>query len=281
MITRPIKETLVAQSTTDGAGVRLRRVFGFDEVPRLDPFLLLDDFHSDKPGDYIAGFPWHPHRGMETVTYMLHGRVRHEDSLGNSGVIQAGDIQWMSAGRGIVHQEMPEQAEGLLRGLQLWVNLPRKDKMTAPRYQEITASLVPSVEGDGGATVRVLAGSYGDAAGPVVDVAGGPTYLDVDLPAGGSFAKAFPPAQRVIAYVLEGEASFAPGAPSTSSRNAVVYGDGDQVQVTAESGPARFILIAGTPLGEPVAWQGPIVMSSDQELAEAFQQYRNGTFLKQ
>lgn len=280
MSVRPIEETLIAKATMDGAGVKLRRVFGFGEVPRLDPFLLLDDFASDDPDDYIAGFPWHPHRGMETVTYMLDGRVRHEDSLGNNGVIQEGDIQWMSAGRGIVHQEMPEQTDGLLRGLQLWVNLPRKDKMTAPRYQEIAASLVPTVEGDGGATVRVLAGSYGDATGPVVDVAGGPTYLDVDLRSGGSFAKTFPPAQRVIAYVLDGEGRFAPDASPTPARHAVVFGAGDRVEVAADV-PVRFILIAGTPLGEPVAWQGPIVMNTDEELALAFRQYQDGTFLQQ
>jgi redox-sensitive bicupin YhaK (pirin superfamily) len=279
MTVRPVKETLVARSTTDGAGVKLRRVFGFGEVPRLDPFLLLDDFASEDPDDYIAGFPWHPHRGMETVTYMLNGRVRHEDSLGNSGVIQGGDIQWMSAGRGIVHQEMPEQAEGLLRGLQLWVNLPRKDKMTPPRYQDIPASEVPTLEAQDGATVRVLAGSHEGATGPVVDVAGGPTYLDVALGAGGRFSKSFPAGHRVIAYVLDGAGRFAPDAAPTPSRQAVVYGDGDRVEILADA-PVRFILIAGPPLNEPIAWNGPIVMNTDEELALAFRQYREGTFLQ-
>ncbi len=281
MSVRPIKETLIAKATMDGAGVKLRRVFGFAEVPRLDPFLLLDDFASDNPDDYIAGFPWHPHRGMETVTYMLDGRVRHEDSLGNSGVIQGGDIQWMSAGKGIVHQEMPEQADGLLRGLQLWVNLPRKDKMTPPRYQDIPAARVPTVEDAGGAKVRVLAGTFAGKTGPVVDVAGGPSYLDVDIAAGGSFSKTFPADQKVVVYVLDGEGRFAPDAPPTPARRAVVYGDGDRLQVTADLSPVRFIVIAGTPLDEPIAWNGPIVMNTDEELALAFQQYREGTFLEQ
>ena len=279
MSIRPIREILAAKATMDGAGVRLRRVFGFGEVPRLDPFLLLDDFHSDDPDDYIAGFPWHPHRGMETVTYMLHGRVRHEDSLGNSGVIQAGDIQWMSAGRGIVHQEMPEQAEGLLRGLQLWVNLPRRDKMTPPRYQDISAAKVPVVEVADGVRVRILAGTCGNAAGPVVGVAGGPSYLDVEVPAGATFTHEFPAGKKVVAYILEGEGRFGPDAAPTPAQNAVVYGDGDAIEVAADSTPVRFILLAGTPLDEPVAWQGPIVMNTDAELQEAFRQYRDGTFL--
>ncbi len=280
MVTRPVTGSLSATPTVDGAGVRLNRVFGFGEKGLFDPFLLLDDFRSDDPEDYIAGFPWHPHRGMETVTYLLRGRIRHRDSLGNVGVLGPGDIQWMTAGSGIIHEEMPEQADGALWGLQLWVNLPRSHKMMAPRYQDIPSARVPEVALSEGGVVRVLAGRYGDVVGPVEDVVADPCYLDVELPGGGLFEHATATGHTLFAYVLEGAGSFAPGASENRALQLVRFGDGGRVRVVAGDAGVRFLLVSGLPLGEPVAWRGPIVMNTSEELETAFREVRDGTFLK-
>ncbi len=279
MGTRTVRSVLQGRGTMDGAGVKLKRVFGFSEVPLFDPFLLLDDFRSDNPDDYIAGFPWHPHRGIETVTYMISGQVRHGDSLGNSGTLTSGDIQWMTAGGGIIHEEMPEQVEGSLFGMQLWVNLPRSHKMMAPRYQDIHASSVPVVNLEGGGRVRILAGQYGDAEGPVKDVVVNPSYFDVELPTGARFSHEIAEGHTVFAYALLGSALFAPDARETAAQHVVLYNDGTRVSVEAGAEGVRFILVSGRPLGEPVAWRGPIVMNTDAELELAFREYRDGTFL--
>jgi quercetin 2,3-dioxygenase len=278
---REIQRIVVGQDTFDGAGVKLRRVFGFSADNAFDPFLLLDDFGSDRPEDFLAGFPWHPHRGIETVTWVLEGRVAHGDSLGNAGVIGPGEMQWMSAGSGIIHQEMPERAEGRLRGLQLWVNLPAAHKMSAPRYRGITPDEVPRVPLPGGGAVLVLAGAYAGVTGPVRDVVASPRYLDVTLPAGGEFTWDGLGGLTVFAYVVEGAARLAPNVAEPVRRgSAALFGDGDAVQATAEAAGARFILVAGAPLREPVAWRGPIVMNTQQELDRAFREFHDGTFVK-
>ncbi len=280
---REIKRIVVGQDTFDGAGVKLRRVFGFGADNAFDPFLLLDDFGSDRPEDFLAGFPWHPHRGIETVTWVLEGRVAHGDSLGNAGVIGPGEMQWMSAGSGIIHQEMPERAEGRLRGLQLWVNLPAAHKMSAPRYRGITPDEVPGVPLAGGGEVLVLAGEYAGVTGPVRDVVASPRYLDVTLPAGGEFTWDGLGGLTVFAYVMEGAAGFGKEASKTRPMprgNAVLFGDGDAVRATAADAGARFILVAGAPLREPVAWRGPIVMNTQAELDLAFREFHAGTFVK-
>jgi redox-sensitive bicupin YhaK (pirin superfamily) len=262
----------------EGAGVRLKRAFGFQEVGQFDPFLLLDDFHSDNPADYLAGFPWHPHRGIETVTYVIHGLVEHGDSLGNRGSIESGDIQWMTAGGGIVHQEMPKGKDGLNWGLQLWVNLPAARKMMEPRYQDIAAAEIPVHEGPDGVKVRVIAGRFGELEGPVRDIICEPEYLDVSVPPSGSFVHPVPPGHTVFAYVLEGQGRFAD--ETLSAEHLVRFGDGDQVQASADAGGFRFILVSGKPIGEPVAWRGPIVMNTQEELNRAFREYADGTFIK-
>jgi len=275
-----ISRIVVGQDTFDGAGVKLRRIFGFSADNAFDPFLLLDDFGSDNPDDFLAGFPWHPHRGIETVTWMLEGRVAHGDSLGNSGVIGPGEMQWMSAGSGIIHQEMPERAEGRLRGLQLWVNLPAREKMSAPKYRGILPHEVPTLPLPDGGEVLVLAGEYGGVTGPVRDVVASPRYLDVNLPAGGEFTWEGLGGLTVFAYVVEGAARFAPKTDAVKRGSAVLFGDGDTVEVRAPHEGARFVLAAGTPLREPVAWRGPIVMNTQQELDRAFGELREGTFVK-
>jgi len=285
---REIKRIVVGQDTFDGAGVKLRRIFGFSADNAFDPFLLLDDFGSDRPEDFLAGFPWHPHRGIETVTWMLEGRVAHGDSLGNSGVIGPGEMQWMSAGSGIIHQEMPERAEGRLRGLQLWVNLPAREKMSAPKYRGITPDEVPHVPLPGGGEVLVLAGEYGGVTGPVRDVVASPRYLDVTLPPGGAFTWDGLGGLTVFAYVVEGAAGFGPDGAAPVLRStaalprgtAALFDDGDAVRATAAGDGARFILVAGAPLREPVAWRGPIVMNTQQELDLAFREFHAGTFVK-
>ena len=278
---RRIKTTRSSQPTLEGAGVRLKRAFGFTEVPGLDPFLLLDDFHSDDPEDYIAGFPWHPHRGIETVTYMISGTVEHGDSIGNSGVIGPGEIQWMTAGSGIVHQEMPRRSDGELWGLQLWINLPAAHKMTKPRYRGITAVEIPERSASDGASVRVIAGRFDGTEGPISDVVADPTYLDVHLPPRTAFRHPTPDDHTVIAYVLSGAGFFAPTASSpVSAEHLIRYDAGSEVEIGAADGDLRFLLISGRPLGEPVAWRGPIVMNTEEELRTAFEEYRDGTFLK-
>ncbi len=275
---REIAEILPAQPTREGAGVRLKRGIGFDQVPRFDPFLLLDDIHSTHPEDYLAGFPWHPHRGIETVTYVLQGDVEHGDSIGNRGAIHSGDVQWMTAGSGIVHQEMPRPWTGDMRGLQLWVNLPRSHKLMEPRYRDVPAAAIPRVECPGGALVNVVAGAVEGVQGPVRDIVRAPEYLDVTLPAGAAFDRLVPEDHTAFAYLLTGSVGFGGGAP-VAPDHVVRFGRGELVRAHSPHG-GRFLLISGEPLGEPVAWRGPIVMNTQAELDLAFREYRDGTFLK-
>jgi redox-sensitive bicupin YhaK (pirin superfamily) len=276
---RAINSVLTARPTVEGAGVRLRRVFGQAELPQLDPFLLLDDFGSDDPADFRAGFPWHPHRGIETITYMLAGRVDHADNLGHSDTIGPGDVQWMTAGSGIVHQEMPRVDEPpRLRGLQLWANLPAAHKMTRPRYRGVAAKEIPEVRTTEGATVKVVSGALDGVRGPVREIVADPTYLDVAAPAGTTFVAPVPYGHTAFAYVLEGEAQV--GGLDVVAGSLGLLGDGDEVEARAGGGGARFIVVAGKPNGEPVAWWGPIVMNTEEELRVAFDEYQRGTFLK-
>ena len=273
---RSVARRLRGMATSDGAGVSLTRVIGTQQLSYLDPFLMLDEFGSDKPGDYIAGFPSHPHRGFETVTYMLDGRMRHKDNHGNEGLMTAGSVQWMTAGRGIVHSEMPEQEEGLMRGFQLWVNLPAKDKMGQPRYQEFSADRIPEVSPSMGVAVKVIAGHVGDVAGPVQQPATDPLYLDISIEAGASFEQAIASGHNAFAYVYEGEVSV--GAESVGKGELIVLGDGDAVTVTGKSAKSRLILVAGKPIGEPVARYGPFVMNTQAEIMQAVQDYQSGRF---
>ncbi|MCU0294326.1 MAG: pirin family protein [Thermoanaerobaculaceae bacterium] len=277
---RHVSAVLTRTPTMEGAGVRLHRVFGKAD-PAFDPFLLLDDFGSDNPADYLAGFPWHPHRGMETVTYVLAGEVEHADSLGNRGVIRGGDVQWMSAGSGIVHQEMPQRYEGRSRAFQLWVNLPAAHKMTAPRYREVTASTVPDVVPAEGVRVKIIAGLVGGVRGPVQDVVADPTFLDVRLDPGVTFGHALAGGHTVLAYVIGGAGRLdADSARVLTDGQLVVLSGGEVVHAVAGDTGMRFLLFAGKPLREPVAWQGPIVMNTQDELETAFREYRAGTFIK-
>ena len=264
------------QPTSDGAGVKLTRVIGQPALPDLDPFLMLDEFRSDDARDYIAGFPDHPHRGFETVTYMLAGRMRHGDNKGHTGLLRPGSVQWMTAGRGIVHSELPEQEDGLMWGFQLWVNLPARDKMTEPRYQEIAPEEIPEVEPGDGSRVRVIAGSIGGVSGPIAGIATDPTYLDVSLPAGGRFVHALPQAHNAFVYVFEGAARIG-GQPIGRGRIAVLS-RGERLEVEATDGPARFILVAGKPLEEPVVKYGPFVMNTPEEIHQAIADFQAGRF---
>jgi quercetin 2,3-dioxygenase len=280
MTTRSISNIFKARPTIEGAGVRLKRVFGFNEVPQFDPFLLLDDFSSDDPDDYRPGFPWHPHRGIETVTYIMNGAMRHEDSLGNKGVIRDVDAQWMTAGSGIIHSEMPGQETGLLKGLQLWVNLPAKQKMSGPRYRDIRSETVPEAVVGDRIRVKILAGELAGVRGPVRDISVQPLYLDVAAPPGTHITLPAPRGHTAFVYVIDGAGQFGPGSNPVGSKTLALLSDGTEVEVLAGEEPLRFILVAGRPIGEPVAWQGPIVMNTDEELRTAFEEYRNGTFLK-
>ena len=267
--------------TMEGAGVRLKRAFGHAEAPKLDPFLLLDDIHSTNPEDYLAGFPWHPHRGIETVTYVLHGDVEHGDSIGNHGAIGDGDVQWMTAGSGIIHQEMPNKVSGDMRGLQLWVNLPASHKMMDPRYRDIPSDSIPKVKAGSGVQVGVIAGNYSGVSGPMEDIVQSPSYFDVTVPAGEIFTFEFPHGHTVFAYVLSGNGTFGTDEDSkVGAEHVVLYGEGNRVDIGAGDNGVRFLLIAGEPLNEPVAWGGPIVMNTEEELHEAFREFREGTFIK-
>ncbi|MDD1645337.1 MAG: pirin family protein [Methanomicrobiales archaeon] len=296
---RTIKRVIRARPTVEGAGVHLQRVFGFQEVPELDPFLLLDDFHSDDPALYLPGFPWHPHRGIETITYVLQGKVAHGDSMGNRGTIGEGDVQWMTAGSGIIHQEMPAgDRDGVLWGFQLWANLPAREKMREPRYREVKAGAIPVVERDGGMRARLIAGTLDGVQGPVRDVITDPTYIDVTLPPGTPGTLPVSPGATVAAYVIRGSGCFDPRRDPYAfeaqganyfdlERGAeirpgtlVLYGDGDTLAITSGKDGLRFLLMAGKPLREPVAWYGPIVMNTQEELRIAFEEYRAGTFLR-
>ncbi|HEV8593939.1 MAG TPA: pirin family protein [Thermoplasmata archaeon] len=280
---RGVAEILPSRETIEGAGVHLHRAFGNREVPRLDPFLLLDDFRSENPLEYAAGFPWHPHRGIETVTYMLDGFVEHEDSIGNKGVIGGGDVQWMTAGSGIIHQEMPkprDPKDGFMGGFQLWVNLPRAHKMTDPRYQEVQHARIPEAEPTKGVRVRVISGEVQGVRGPVRDIAADPAYFDVRLAPGTAFDHPIPKGHTAFAYVLGGKGRFDADHGVIDSENLVIFRDGEGVRVEAAGEPLRFLFVAGKPIGEPVAWWGPIVMNTRQELETAIQEYQEGTFIK-
>ena len=279
---RHVTRVVKGMPATDGAGVELTRVIGQPALPMIDPFLLLDAFRSDRPEDYIAGFPPHPHRGFETVTYLLDGRMRHRDNAGHEGVIEPGGIQWMTAGRGIVHSEMPEQENGLLEGFQLWVNLPAAHKMDAPTYQEYPADRIPEESRDGGISVRVITGTTSlGTQGPVVQPLTAPLYLDVTLPAGGTFTECMPTQHNAFVYVINGPltASDPDGYAVTLSRDDLgILTHGDSVTLLAADSDARFLLVAGQPLNEPVARGGPFVMNTRSEVQQAFDDYQQGTF---
>ncbi len=278
---REIIQYWKSRPTVEGAGVRLRRAFGYDEASHLDPFLLLDDFRSDEPSDYLAGFPWHPHRGIETITYVKNGKVEHGDSLRNSGVISAGDVQWMTAGSGIIHQEMPIGNEkALIEGFQLWTNLPARNKMMPPRYRTIEQSEIPEIPLQGGGVVRVICGQWGDVSGPVRDVISDPEYMDVCLPTSGHFRYPTRRSFTVLVYIYKGWGKFSPAKPSFDDCTVLYFGDGDYIDVSADEGGVSFLLISGKPIHEPIAWRGPIVMNTQDELHTAFEEYRKGTFIK-
>jgi len=299
MSIRPVRRVTSSQPTLEGAGVRLRRAFGFGGTEEFDPFLLLDDFRNERPEDYVAGFPWHPHRGIETITYVLAGSVSHGDSLGNKGNLGAGDVQWMTAGRGIMHQEMPKgDPNGRMHGFQLWANLPSQLKMTAPRYQDVTSDAIPEVTDDDGTRVRIIVGDFWGKRGPVEGIAADPRYLDVSVPPGVRKRIPVEISRSAFAYVFEGSGTFrdasGPHAVMTErtdgsnlaelmdagDRSLVLFDRGDEVVVQAGDHGIRFLLVSGKPLQEPVAWYGPIVMNTEAELQQAYDELRRGTFIK-
>ncbi|MEM7301673.1 MAG: pirin family protein [Pseudomonadota bacterium] len=299
MSIRPVKDTVSAKPTMEGAGVKLHRAFGFEDPTMLDPFLLFDDFRNERPEDYLNGFPWHPHRGIETITYVLAGTVEHADSLGNTGELGAGDIQWMTAGRGIMHQEMPKgDASGRMHGFQLWANLPSDLKMTEPRYQDVSSDAVTEVIDDDGTVVRVLCGSFWGKTGPVEGIAADPVYLDISVPPG--VKKTFPvdTYRNAFAYIFAGSGAFVDASKpfgiltekeiageeilirdQSGNRTLVLFSSGDEITVQAGEEGVRFLLISGRPIAEPVAWHGPIVMNTREELMQAFTELRNGSFI--
>ena len=292
MVARPraVQRAIDPQPVIEGAGVRLKRSIATATLDYLDPFLLFDHFGSDDPDDYLAGFPWHPHRGIETVTYMLAGEVDHRDSIGNSGAIGAGDVQWMTAGGGIMHEEMPRAPhDGHMEGFQLWVNLPAELKMTKPRYQDVSAAAIPEVRREDGTVIRVVAGEVDGVPGAVSEIYAEPEYLDVALPAGVGFVQPVPRGQAALAYVFEGEGRFGAGGDRDdrdglagellSAPRMAVFGDGDEVRVQAGDAPVRFLLVSGKPLGEPIARYGPFVMNTREELQIALQDLRDETFV--
>ena len=300
MSIRAVKRIAQSTPTMEGAGVRLRRAFGFGDTSEFDPFLMMDDFRGDHPSDYTAGFPWHPHRGIETITYVLAGEVEHGDSLGNKGVLGPGSVQWMTAGRGILHQEMPRgDALGRMHGFQLWANLPSSLKMTAPRYQDIVGRDIPEVTDDDGTKVRVICGDFWGAKGPVEGVAAEPRYLDVTVPAGKRKTMKVETYRQVIAYIFEGSGRFLNASEpfgalreeivdgeeivvrdSVGNRSLVVFGSGDEVTVQAGDEGIRFLLVSGKPIREPVAWHGPIVMNTQAEIRQAMSDLRSGAFIR-
>jgi redox-sensitive bicupin YhaK (pirin superfamily) len=299
MSLRPIKEIIQTKSTIEGAGVKLERAFGFGKTKEFDPFLLLDDFRNDNPDDYRAGFPWHPHRGIETITYVLAGSVEHGDSLGNKGKMGAGDVQWMTAGSGILHQEMPKGDEqGRMHGFQLWANLPSSLKMTAPRYQDIPASVIPEVIDDDGTKTRIIVGEFWGKKGPVEGVAADPVYIDVSVPPGKSKRLKVETTRNAFAYVFAGSGTFrdasdpravlteqvvqpeAPPIYDVKNHSLVLFDRGDEITVQAGPEGIRFLLVSGKPIEEPVAWYGPIVMNTQGELRQAMAELQDGTFIK-
>ncbi len=296
---RRIQKVWESRPVIEGAGVHLNRAFGYSHVPQLDPFLLLDDFRSGNPDHYLKGFPWHPHRGIETITYVLSGEVEHGDSMGNSGRISSGDVQWMTAGSGIVHQEMPKGDEKkVMAGFQLWANLPASDKMMGPRYRDVKAHQIPEISLKDGAIVKVICGTVNGTQGPVQDIVTDPEYLDVTVPAGATFTHPVKPGKNVFAYVIDGDGYFDQDRDAYAhevigsnyfdfkrscvcgDQTIVLYGDGEGVSVSPGKNGVRFLLVSGRPIGEPVAWYGPIVMNTQEELKLAFEEYQNGTFLK-
>jgi hypothetical protein len=280
---RKIQRIIKPEPVVEGAGVHLKRSIATRTLDYLDPFLLLDHFESDDPADYEAGFPLHPHRGIETVTYVLRGEVRHKDTLGNSGSIGPGDVQWMTAGRGILHEEMPQVRPEGIAGFQLWVNLPAKSKMQKPHYQEVRSSQIPEMQWEDGVRIRVITGTVHGVSGPVTDIAANPIYLDVSVPAHSSFVQPIEEGHAAFAYLFEGEARFAGGAgvegTTVSAPRLVVLGDGDHVKVGTGESPARFLLISGKPLGEPIARYGPFVMNTREEIEQTLREIREGTFV--
>ena len=299
MSIRPVKRIVQSKPTVEGAGVKLRRAFGFGNTTEFDPFLLLDDFRNENPDDYLAGFPWHPHRGIETITYVLAGTVSHGDSLGNRGSLGAGDVQWMTAGSGILHQEMPHgDTRGRMHGFQLWANLPSSLKMTAPRYQDVSASEIPEVVDDDGTSVRVICGSFWGKTGPVDGVAADPRYLDVTVPPGQRKRLVVETSRHAFAYVFSGSGTFRDASPprevrtervgrtetadpsATGNRSLVLFDNGDEISVQAGDEGIRFLLVSGKPIEEPVAWYGPIVMNTEEQLQQAYAELRDGSFIK-
>jgi len=277
---RSVKFQHDSRETMEGAGVRLRRAFGSSEQGRLDPFLMLDDFRSNNPEDYLAGFPWHPHRGIETVTYMLEGRVEHEDSLGHKGKILGGDVQWMTSGSGIVHSEMPKKDKGPLSGFQLWVNLPKSEKMMDPRYQEVPESRIPAALLADGSRIRVVAGEIAGIRGPVRDIVAQPEFFDVNLPQGALFEHQVKDGHTAFVYVIEGQGLFGADKTPAANHRLLLFDDKGSVRVESPEGSVRFLLLSGRPIGEPIAWYGPIVMNTQEELETAFREYQEGTFIK-
>ncbi len=283
MAERPLQQVVTPTGVSDGAGVRLRRSIATEALDHLDPFFLFDHFGSENPDDYLAGFPMHPHRGIETITYMLDGSVSHRDSIGNSGVIGAGDVQWMTAGSGILHEEMPRAGPRRLDGFQIWVNLPRKLKMTRPRYQDVAAGRIPEVARPDGSRIRVVAGQVDGVAGAVREIFADPTYLDVALPAGGTFEQPTPRGHTALLYVFQGEVTVGAasrGAQPVAAPRLAILGDGDVVRVRAGGAPARFLLLSAQPLHEPYARWGPFVMNTREEVLQALRELREGTFIK-
>ncbi|MFX0082653.1 MAG: pirin family protein [Candidatus Hodarchaeota archaeon] len=279
---RKIKLTLKSRPTMEGAGVRLKRAFGYVD-DSLDPFLLFDDFGSDNPSDYMAGFPWHPHRGIETITYVLHGKGEHEDSLGNKGVLEPGDVQWMTAGSGIIHQEMPkfQGNDPLMKGFQLWANLPASHKMMDPRYQEIKSEDIPEVSVGENVKIKIICGVINGVKGPVHDIITEPEYLDIYINPNSEYIHPVKSGHNVFAYTIEGEGYFDDKKEELVKKETlIIYRDGDAVKITTNDQNIRFLLVSGKPLKEPVAWRGPIVMNTEEELRVAFQEYQNGTFIK-
>jgi len=298
--TREIAKVRKSIPTIEGAGVHLKRAFGFSQVPEFDPFLMLDDFRSDTPAHYLRGFPWHPHRGIETITYAIRGEIEHGDSMGNKGVISSGDVQWMTAGSGIIHQEMPKgDNKGSMGGFQLWANLPKSHKMIDPRYRGLKSKEIPEVVQGNGTRIRVICGNVDGKQGAVRDIVIDPEYLDVTVPAHAEFTHPTKRGHTVFAYVFDGKGYFCKEKkpfsydmegsnyfdmqrdPFLVNGDLVLFHDGDQVMVSTEDDPVRFLLISGKPIGEPVAWYGPIVMNTNEELRIAFEEYNNGTFVKQ
>ncbi len=299
-IPRRIRRVFTSRPIIQGAGVHLMQAFGHREVPLFDPFLLLDDFRSHNPEHYRKGFPWHPHRGIETITYVLRGDVEHEDSMGNQGIITSGDVQWMTAGSGVIHQEMPKgDSKGAMEGFQLWANLPAAYKMMAPRYRDVKAQQIPKVELDSGVRIRVICGAIGGIQGPVTDIVIDPTYLDVTLPAHTAYRHPTKPGHTVFAYVIAGKGSFHEAAtPFTYEREGMndydldvrpylengalaLFEDGEELVAATEEDSFRFLLVSGKPIGEPIAWRGPIVMNTQEELRTAFDELERGVFIHQ